>query len=577
MSQTKKDITIEDLTKKLSEMFSQDNLRTDHVLGAMLDEKKTVSIEKIQTLPQLHAFNTTTENVIIAAEKASNCSVNKEAKTVKIGKAGKGAVVILRDMEGAKTDDIAKIFENADAPKVINIKQEAFNNFFVTFENDAEAKKAVDFAKSQKFGDKAINARVKSANNLSAQSAPFYPSQPVMPAMGMGFGGLGGKDFPSFGGPGAGGFGNFGPSFGSSQFGNQGFMQSPTSPNSGARRQGGRSNRGRSKKGSKGPRKERDQETKRSQQQPSTQQTQKSNKSLKIASSDEFPTLGKPAVVVHKPGYKGPYTKYDATEISFHIQKMQRPILKPEFASGDHSVVVTEKADENLVSRQRTISMDNVIRAGRPIRTMSVDSVDYRSMMFGQDEEEEKVRDEKKEQRKRNKKSDNKRWAQVADDKKQSQAKKGGRKPHQKKKPAAAKKDTTEKVEKVEKTTTEKKVEEKKTETSQQKEEVKEEKKEVKKAAKAWGTSTSFADKLAKTTEANTVVTKPQPAKKARKPVAPKPKEEPKEEVKPKADDDEWVTVKSKKKAKKIVVTTPPPAAPTAEVTAPAVPEKKDE
>lgn len=63
-------------------------------------------------------------------------------------------------------------------------------------------------------------------------------------------------------------------------------------------------------------------------------------------------------------------------------------------------VQLTQEPNYELVSKQRTVSIDQSLEAGMP-RTYSVDSVDYTTMLVGDMEEEvkEEVRKKRKDRK----------------------------------------------------------------------------------------------------------------------------------------------------------------------------------
>merc|ERR1719498_45349 len=109
-------------------------------------------------------------------------------------------VIILRDMpDGTSEDEVKGIFANCPhAAKLVNVKAEVNNTWFVKFNLDEGTQEVVIWLRSQKFKGQSVNASIKSEHFLRSFFPLHMPNNPP-PDAGMGFpmdGGMGGMGFP---------------------------------------------------------------------------------------------------------------------------------------------------------------------------------------------------------------------------------------------------------------------------------------------------------------------------------------------------------------------------------------------
>lgn len=89
-------------------------------------------------------------------------------------------------------------------------------------------------------------------------------------------------------------------------------------------------------------------------------------------------------------GYQGDFKKYTTAELLHVIKTIPKTpgIKRPEAMSHkDHPAVVAAQMNSDLVGKQRTDSMEQALRHGRPRfdSDASISSVDYKIMMYGDD------------------------------------------------------------------------------------------------------------------------------------------------------------------------------------------------
>lgn len=112
----------------------------------------------------------------------------------------------------------------------------------------------------------------------------------------------------------------------------------------------------------------------------------KAGPSVPMFGSDElFPPLPGAELSGSNSGYDEEFNQYSSSDIMYIVKK-QKNVSKPasmEPHTGVKNGVVTKVANTALVGKQRTESMESAIAHGRPVRSLSVNSVDYDSMMFG--------------------------------------------------------------------------------------------------------------------------------------------------------------------------------------------------
>lgn len=333
--------------------------------------------------------------------------------------------IILREIPSAtKPEDVEAIFTGCGG-KVESVRSDVGDTWFVTMASEDEAVKTLLALRSKTFNDAPIKARLKSENTLKS----FFPTQPAESAVaassvayaGRGYYGAaptGYYDVPN----------NYGVQYHATgarapysngtadsrytqraQGGGRGANQ--------ARQQGGRGNNnaqqsqpkdGRAKSGSFEQRpassKKQNKENKKAaaaaaKQAPASNSGKKATASSTAApasaerqpilNASNFPPL--PATA-DKPDVNAPikysYHHEDIMEIVKHMDEndCKLPAGKMDFDA--HPAALTAVAHPDLLRNQRTYSIEQAreaMRQGRPIRSDSVGSIDYESMMYGED------------------------------------------------------------------------------------------------------------------------------------------------------------------------------------------------
>lgn len=335
--------------------------------------------------------------------------------------------IILREIPSAtKPEDVEAIFTGCGG-KVESVRSDVGDTWFVTMASEEDAVNTLLALRSKTFNDAPIKARLKSENTLKS----FFPTQPAESAVapGASYGGrgyygaapTGYYDVPNHYGV------QYNATSARAPYSNGGdnryTQRAPGGRGAAAvtggqtRQQGGRGNNAAqaqpkdaknagsaeqrtpsSKKGKDG--KKAAAAAKQPQgQAPVSNGTASSKKSAAAAatpaerqpilSSSNFPPL---PVTTDKPDVNAPikhsYHHEDIMEIVKNMDEndCKLPDGKMDFEA--HPAALTSVAHPDLLRNQRTYSIEQAreaMRQGRPIRSDSVGSIDYESMMYGED------------------------------------------------------------------------------------------------------------------------------------------------------------------------------------------------
>ncbi|GMF21437.1 unnamed protein product [Phytophthora lilii] len=347
------------------------------------------------------------------------CSLNSSKDAIKPNIKSERTTIILREIPSStKPEEVEAIFEGCG--KVASVRSDVGDTWFVTMNTESEAVSTLLGLRSKTFNGAAIKARLKSENVLKS----FYPTQPaenvIAPSVGAPYGGRGYYASPNMG-----------------YYDNYGVQYNTVNPragqhnnyNNGADRYAGNNQRGgaaagrgqgrqnrangagahqqhqkdaRAKSGSfeqRGPGSSRKNKDKRSKA-ATQQQANGSNSGKKAAAATpaerqpvlnaaNFPPLPTAQekdetskVITYK------YAHEDIMEIVKNMDETDCMLPEGKMDYAVHPAALTAEAHPDLLRNQRTYSIEqarDAMRQGRPIRSDSVGSIDYESMMYGED------------------------------------------------------------------------------------------------------------------------------------------------------------------------------------------------
>lgn len=178
----------------LESLLSKKNLVRDQFLASNMNPQMYIPLRILMSHDKMKALGATEEHLAAAATASHKLGIDDEKTMVRPLLKSKRNVIILRDMpDGTSEDEVKGIFANCPhAAKLVSVKAEVNNTWFVKFNLDEGTQEVVLWLRSQKFKGQPINASIKSEHFLRS----FFPLHtPAMPD-GMGFPMDGGMGFP---------------------------------------------------------------------------------------------------------------------------------------------------------------------------------------------------------------------------------------------------------------------------------------------------------------------------------------------------------------------------------------------
>lgn len=360
------------------------------------------------------------------------CSLNPAKDAIKPNIKSERNTIILREIPSAtEPAQVEAIFEGCG--KVASVRSDVGDTWFVTMDSEEEAVQTLLALRSKTFNNAPLKARLKSENILKS----FYPTQAAESAIatsgasapygGRGYYGAASGGYydvqNSYGvqynsarqfngaennryaqrGPGGRGAG----AAGYQQQYRQGTARANNGPAS-APHQQTQPKEGRAKSNSfdqqqqqrPNGKKSKEKRANKQQTQPAPANGKKAaapaSERQPILSAANFPPLpanaDKDAVIQHK------YHHEDIMEIVKHMDEDDCKLKEGKMDFEAHPAALTSIAHPDLLRNQRTYSIEQAreaMRQGRPIRSDSVGSIDYESMMYGEDYTKE-AREERK-------------------------------------------------------------------------------------------------------------------------------------------------------------------------------------
>ncbi|DBA00340.1 TPA: hypothetical protein N0F65_000525 [Lagenidium giganteum] len=418
----------EAIKRQVEFYFSRTNLANDAYLVSHMNSQMYVPVEVIVNFSKIKQLTEDTQLLIESIRDSTVCSLNETNDAIKPNIKSERNTIILREIPSAtKPEDVEAIFEGCG--KVTSVRSDLGDTWFATMESEEEAVKTLLALRNKTFNNAPIKARLKSENLLKS----FFPTQPAAAenaaaALSTPYGGRAYYNAAPMGGYydaqnsygmqyNAGPRGHYngaennryamnqrggrGPNAGRFHHGHGGRGPHPHSnqqpqAQQQAQPQSGKENR--NKSGSfEQPRasgkKSKKQAKQQQQGQQQAHQTPASGKKAAAAgdrqpilSAANFPPL--PTTDKADEPIKHAYSHEDIMEIVKNMDEndCKLPAGKMDFDA--HPAALTPDAHPDLLRNQRTYSIEQAreaMRQGRPIRSDSVGSIDYESMMYGED------------------------------------------------------------------------------------------------------------------------------------------------------------------------------------------------
>ncbi|KAG7377583.1 La- protein 4B [Phytophthora pseudosyringae] len=405
--------------------FSRANLASDAYLVSQMNSQMYVPVEVIINFSKIKQLTDNTALLVEAVQDSAVCSLNSSKDAIKPNIKSERTTIILREIPSStKPEEVEAIFEGCG--QVASVRSDVGDTWFVTMNSESEAVSTLLALRSKTFNGAAIKARLKSENVLKS----FYPTQPaenvIAPGASAPYGGRG-----YYASPNAGYYDNYGVQYNTvnPRAGQHHNYNNNTSNSNGAEnsryagnnqrggaaagRGQGRQNRSngagahqqkdaRAKSGSfeqRGPGSSRKNKEKRSKAEKQTTNGSSSNgkKAAAVASAERQPVLNAanfpPLPTADEKGEVSnvitfKYAHEDIMEIVKNMDEKDCMLPEGKMDYAVHTAALTPEAHPDLLRNQRTYSIEqarDAMRQGRPIRSDSVGSIDYESMMYGED------------------------------------------------------------------------------------------------------------------------------------------------------------------------------------------------
>ncbi|OQR94367.1 hypothetical protein ACHHYP_01407 [Achlya hypogyna] len=353
------------LKKQVEFYFSKANLATDSYLVSQMNAQMFVPIDVILGFAKVKALSEDAALVVEAIEDSQICSLNDEKNAIKPNVKSERNTIILREIPSAtEPAEVEAIFAGCGA--VTSVRSDVGDTWFVTLASEEEAVNTLLALRNKTFNNAPIKARLKSENLFKSffpQQTPSSASAPSPVAtsaysVGM-YGSAGYYGMPT-------------------QYGKDG---RPRKGQGNFRAANGAGARTPSKEGKKGS----TPSAKKSKEKKAAAAPAKKEPKAKqpILNAVNFPPLPTNVGTITQS-----YSHDDIMEIVKHMDEADCVLPEGKMDFEAHSAALTPDAHPDLLRNQRTYSIEQAreaLRQGRPIRSDSVGSVDYESMMYGEE------------------------------------------------------------------------------------------------------------------------------------------------------------------------------------------------
>lgn len=378
------------LKKQVEFYFSKQNLTHDAYLVSQMNSQMYVPLEVITQFSKVRELTDDVNLIIEALAHSKICSFNDDKSGIKPNIKTERNTIILREIpSGTSAEEVKGIFDGCGT--VSNVRSDVGDTWFVTMENEDEAVKTLLALRSKTFNGSSIKARLKSESGLRT----FLPSEPSKAS----------PKYPTtLNAPSTNGYyQNPGPIMGfyaPNSYGPQYQVNGMYSGFETQRFRGNRPNRGMGRyQPSQGPNSAKD-------FRKSGSHGNRKNKDKRFHKGDKKMLIKKPAMNTTnfpplstavekmkdplKSGFPGPFNKYaeeDIMEIVKNMSNEECDLPDGKMDIKAHLAALNVVAHADLLKSQRTYSIEqarDAMRQGRPIRSDSVGSMDYESMMYGE-------------------------------------------------------------------------------------------------------------------------------------------------------------------------------------------------
>jgi len=166
------------IKKQVEYYFSRENLCQDAFLVGKMDAQHFVDVAIIADFKMVKLLTTDTDLILSCVAGSDKVIVDAANKKMKPVAVNARTTLILRNIPSdAAETEVRALITGDKWPKIVSLRSDVGDNWFVSFETEEHTKTALAMAKDKKFKDKSISCAIKSENLLKglqpgAQSPP---------------------------------------------------------------------------------------------------------------------------------------------------------------------------------------------------------------------------------------------------------------------------------------------------------------------------------------------------------------------------------------------------------------------